>query len=326
MPRHMRVDNPEALRRKLIDLLTDFERHLCESDLREQVRALVPGHYLMRDLGGSLLPDGSGLSARKRILAYLRRFPGQIVDGDELMVVAGISEYARRIRELRVEEGWPILSGQTAREQRKAAEAGELQFDDLAPEMKPDQYMLQADVRDREAADRWHQANEIRKSKAGVREKLLRFFLANVGQRITSEELRYVSGNKSEWARRTRELRTEDGWPVVTRSSGDPSLPVGVYVLAGTEQAPEHDRRISELVRREVMKRDNYACRWRGCGWPIGYDTEHDRRFLEAHHIEHHAAGGANSTENLVTLCNLHHDEVHRTGVLDLDRPLGGDA
>jgi hypothetical protein len=302
-------------------VLTDLEVPLATGSLRDQVKALVPGNYLMRDLGGSLL-QGSGTSARDRILTYLLFFLGEVIDGDELMVVAGISEYARRIRELRVEEGWPILSGIAARDQRRDAEIQGALFEDLPPDMKPDQYMIQAGERDTEAARRWRLANSIRNGRGGVRGKLLEFLRANVGQRITSEELRYVAGNKSEWARRARELRTEDGWPVTTRNSGDPKLPVGIYVLERDEQAPEHDRHISELVRREVMKRDDWACRWVNCSWPRGYDVTADRRFLEAHHVEHHAAGGANTAENLVTLCNLHHDEVHRTNVLNVRPPL----
>lgn len=316
MARRPRADNSEALLRGLIDLLTNFELHLRDSALREQVKALVPANKQLQDLGCSLLPQGARMSARERILAYLRAFPGQVIDGDELMIVAGISEYARRLRELRVEEGWPILSGMTAREQREAdAEGGDVS--DLPPAMRPDQYMLAEDRQDRDAAHRWNMANQIRKSDAGVRDKLLRFFRANVGKPITSEELRYVAGNVSEWARRTRELRTEDGWPVVTRTSGDPSLPVGVYVLMRDEQAPAHDRHIPEIVRREVMRRDNWSCRWVGCGWPQGF-PDSDHRYLEAHHIEHHVDGGENTVENLVTLCNLHHDETHRTGSLDI--------
>lgn len=311
MARRPRQQAPEALRRDLIDLLTKFEKHLVNLGLREQVQNLIPANHLLRDLGSSLLPGGAQLSARERILAYLRQFPATVIDGDELMIVAGISEYARRVRELRVEEGWPILSGVTANELREASEG------DAPPAMRPDQYMLLEDRQDNEAAFRWNRANQIRRSDASVRNKLLLFFRENVGKRITSEELRYVAGNVTEWARRTRELRTEEGWPVITRNTGDPTLPVGVYVLERDEQAPPHDRHISELTRRNVMRRDNWSCRWRGCGWPHGFpDTDH--RFLEAHHIQHHAQGGGNEEDNLVTLCNLHHDETHRTGVLDI--------
>jgi len=306
---------------QLIELLTNFERHLASSELRTQVQSLVPANHLLRRLGGSLLPGGAAQSARDRILSYLRRFPGEVIDGDELMVVAGISEYARRIRELRKQEGWPILSGITASEMREEFEAGRVQGeneDSPVPQMLPSQYLLLEDARDRDAAFRWNMANQIRRSTASTRDKLLRFFRENVGQRVTSEELRYVAGDATEWARRTRELRTELGWPVVTRNTGDPNLPVGTYVLERDEQAPLHDRHIPEVIRREVMRRDNWSCRWRGCGWPIGFPPQ-DHRFLEAHHIEHHAEGGANTAENLVTLCNLHHDEVHRTGLLDIE-------
>ncbi|WP_116091384.1 HNH endonuclease [Sphingomonas crusticola] len=321
MARRPREKAPDKLRRDLIDLLTNFEWHLEHSELRQQVRNLVPANHLLRDLGSSLLPEGGYLSARDRILAYLRLFPGIVIDGDELMVVAGISEYARRIRELRKQEGWPILSGITASEMRDEFEEGRVEgeYEDLSlPQMLPSQYLLLEDSQDRDAAFRWNMANQIRRSTASTRDKLLRFFRENVGQRVTSEELRYVAGDATEWARRTRELRTEMGWPVMTRNTGDPTLPVGTYVLERDEQAPLHDRHIPEVVRREVMRRDHWSCRWRGCGWPTGFPPQ-DHRFLEAHHIEHHAEGGANSVENLVTLCNLHHDEVHRAGVLDVE-------
>jgi hypothetical protein len=317
MARRPRLHDADTIRRQLIELLTNFERHLAEDDLRDQVRRLVPANHLLRDMGVSLLPNGNELSARERILAYFRRFPSQVIDGDELMVVAGISEYARRLRELRVEEGWPIMSGITAREMRDAQDEEGLPGEDAAPAMRPDQYILVEDRQDRDAAHRWNMANQIRRSTAGAREKILRYFRANVGKQITSEELRYVA-NISDWPRRARELRTEDGWPIVTRFTGDPTLPAGIYVLERDEQAPAHDRHIPEIVRREVMQRDNWSCRWRGCGWPHGFPPQ-DHRFLEAHHRIHHADRGPNTPENLVTLCNLHHDETHRTGLLVLE-------
>ena len=49
-------------------------------------------------------------------MLYLKKHVGQVLDGRELMVVSGISEYARRIRELRVQFGWQIISGMTLRD------------------------------------------------------------------------------------------------------------------------------------------------------------------------------------------------------------------
>lgn len=282
------------------------------ADIRPQVRKLVSAHRALRREGARLLPERGG---RARILHYFRDHVGQVLDGEEIMVIGGISEYARRIRELRVEDGWPILSGKSVREM--AADAGDqLDLFGSFARMKPSQYLLREDVRDADAASRWRIANSIRRSKDGVQVKLLRFFQANVGRQVTSEELRYVAGNRSEWARRTRELRTEEGWPVMTRFTGDPDLPMGAYVLARNEQAPVHDRHIPELVRREVMERDSWSCRWLGCGWSPSGDRR-DLRFLEVHHLVQHVDGGTNEAHNLLTLCNLHHDEVHLTGRLE---------
>lgn len=311
--------DPEVIRAELLRLLAGLEQDIASDDLRQRVKSLVPVAEGIRELGSSVLSRGDRESAKARMLAYLRQFSGQVIDGAELMVVAGISEYARRLRELRVQEGWPILSGLTMTELRASLVEEGTDESDLPRAMRPDQYVLERDQQNVAAAERWQTANAVRRGAGSVRDKILRFLRAFPEKPIHSEELRYVAGNKTEWARRTRELRTEEGWPIVTKSTGDPSLPIGIYVLAKDEQSPPHDRKIPVLVRRAVMQRDQYSCRWRACGWPRGFDIRHDHRFLEVHHIEQHVHGGSNDNEgNLVTLCNLHHDEAHRSGQLDL--------
>ncbi|WP_260478522.1 hypothetical protein [Enterobacter hormaechei] len=116
MARRSKKSEPETLRKQLLALIADFEHKLLENSLREQVLSLVPANHLLRDLGSSLLNEENCNSARDRILAYLLKYPKTIIHGDELMVVAGISEYARRIRELRVQFGWSVLSGTTVKE------------------------------------------------------------------------------------------------------------------------------------------------------------------------------------------------------------------
>lgn len=261
-------------------------------------------------------------SARERILHYFQRYQRTVIAGDELGVVSGISEYARRIRELRVQFGWPILSGDTA---RQMAEAEDWEGDpepwgpdlprDLLLGMRPDDYILTGD-QDRDAAHRWNTANAIRREELPVRDRILAFLRENVGQSVTGEELRYVAKGASEWGRRTRELRTELGWPVATRSSGRPDLPGGMYVLEADRQAPAHDRRIPDPVRVAVLERDGFRCVV--CGWnpeSRAPGTTDPRTLLEPHHVEHHAEGGSNDLENLVVLCNVHHDELHAAGV-----------
>ena len=309
MAKYAKQGNPEQYRLKLVALLENFEEHLKSSELRTQVLELVPATELLQNLGASLMQGPDTGSARARILAYMKKYVGLVLSGEELMVVAGISEYARRVRELRVEHGWRILTGMTL----KNMEPEELQalFDAEKPKLKPDQYILLSAEQDTEAAYRWNVANDIRKEKdSGVRDKILKYFRAFVGKEISGEELRYVAGDKTEWARRTRELRTEFGWPVMTRFTGRPDLPVGIYVLEEDRQAPEHDRKIPEPVYRAVLVRDNYACQ--DCGWTHEKWNRSDPRHLEAHHVKQHAEGGSNTADNLTTLCNVCHDVRHR--------------
>lgn len=300
-------NHPETLRRKLVDLLTDFERELQSDNLRSKVLALLPAHNLLRDLGSSLIPKECAATARDRILFYFCKYPRLVISGEELMVVAGISEWARRLRELRVQFGWSIISGTTAKEMAKESEFPLPDVD--VSKMKTDDYILLNENQDREAAFRWNTANVIRRKKTSIRDRILEFMLINVGQQISGEELRYVAGNKTEWARRVRELRTESGWQIMTKTTGMPDLPVGVYVLASNRQAPEHDRVIPDPVRREVLQRDDYKCQH--CGWHHEKWNPSDPRHLEAHHIKQHAEGGENTEENLITLCNICHDKVH---------------
>lgn len=319
MARRSKKSEPETLRKQLLALITDFEHRLTDDSLREQVLSLIPANHLLRDLGSSLIHEEGCNSARDRILAYLLKYPRVIIHGDELMVVAGISEYARRIRELRVQFGWSVLSGTTLKEMIEQDEITleELQASTMTA-LKTDVYALMTTEQDREAALRWNEANVLRRSKLSTKDKILSYLRKNVGRAVTGEELRYLANDSKEWARRTRELRTEEGWPIATRNSGRPELEVGAYLLEEDRQAEVHDRKIPDPVRVAVLERDHHACR--NCGWSHATKTANDpRTFLELHHIEHHADGGENTLDNLITLCNVCHDDVHR-------RKVSGDA
>jgi hypothetical protein len=63
-------------------------------------------------------------------------------------------------------------------------------------------------------------------------------------------------------------------------------------------------RTIPPSMRRALRARDG-GCRFPGC-------TE--RRFVDAHHIEHWACGGRTDMSNLVQLCRRHHRLVHEGG------------
>ena len=64
-------------------------------------------------------------------------------------------------------------------------------------------------------------------------------------------------------------------------------------------------RTIPAAIRRAMLHRDEHRCRFPGC-------TAHV--YVEGHHIEHWAKGGATDLANLVTLCSYHHAFVHDHG------------
>ena len=297
----------EKIRKKIQELIINFEQELASDNLRKKVLGLIPCFNHLRELGKSLIPTDVARSARDRILHYFLKYPRVIINGDELLVVSGIQEYARRVRELKIQFGWSIVSGVTAKEMHAE---NEFPLKNINPEsMGPSDYILISKRQDRDAAFRWQLANDIRKENIGIRDKLLKYFRANVGKQITGEELKYLAKNRSEWGRRVRELRTEFGWPVMTRNSGRPDLDIGVYLLEADRQSPEHDRQIKDAVKREVLRRDGYKCT--KCNWSHEEWNRSDPRHLELHHEKPHAEGGENTEDNLITLCTVCHDDVH---------------
>jgi len=301
----------QQIRSELQKLIADFEDELQGNNLRQKVLALVPCFHQLQELGKSLIPVTAARSARDRIIHYFLKYPRIIISGDELLVVAGIREYARRVRELKVQYGWSIVSGLTARQMAEEHEFPLLGVDMQA--MKPSDYILLSIHQDRDAAHRWHLANEIRRENTGVRAKILKYLKKNVSRRVTGEELKYLAGDKSEWARRVRELRTEYGWPIVTKNTGRPDLEIGVYLLEADRQSPEHDRSIPDPIKRKILRRDNYQCAI--CNWSHKEWNRSDPRHLEPHHKQAHMQGGANTEDNIITVCTICHDEIHRKNI-----------
>jgi hypothetical protein len=214
--------------------------------------------------------------------------------------------WKRRIRELQ-RGGWWIVSCATLFAMQLEQELGE----DICQNStnSTSSYVLLSEQIDRDATYRWNVAKDIRNESMPVRDKILAYMRTNVGRPVTGEELRYIAKDKTEWARRVRQLRTEYGWPIVTKNSGRPDLDIGIYLLEQDRQSPAHDRHIPDPVRREVLRRDNYKCR--RCSWTHSLWNRSDPRHLELHHIEAHVSGGENTEDNLITLCTVCHDIWH---------------
>lgn len=220
-----------------------------------------------------------------RILALLKENVGKDVAGHDIFRVAGIHEWARRVRELRVEHGYKIT-------RVKAGQNSVYRLEDTEPDL--------------EAAERWRQMNTIRRDpNHGARDRILAFFKANVGKPLNMDELRYVA-NVHEVGRRVRELRVEHGY-LITSHMDRTGLRPGDYVLESLDPLPANER-ISAELRTRILERDGYQCQ--RCGWAIGDQATHGKRFVEVHHKLAVHEGGGSEDENLETLCNICHDAI----------------
>jgi 5-methylcytosine-specific restriction endonuclease McrA len=143
--------------------------------------------------------------------------------------------------------------------------------------------------------------------KVGSKERIRQFLLANIGRVITSIEIRDAAGAEvSEWARRVRELREDEGWPILTHND-NAGLKPGQYLL---KEVPKKNspvvfsRNISAKLRAEVLDRNGFTCQM--CGLTPGDIDPSTSRKVRLHigHIVDKSIGGKDELSNLRTLCS----------------------
>jgi 5-methylcytosine-specific restriction endonuclease McrA len=143
--------------------------------------------------------------------------------------------------------------------------------------------------------------------KPGSKERIRQFFLANVGRVVTSIEIRDAVGSGvSEWARRLRELREDEGWPILSHND-NAGLKPGQYLLKEAplkKTAVIFSRNISKKLRAEVLDRNGFTCQM--CGLTPGeIDPETERKVrLHIGHIVDKSLGGKEELSNLRALCS----------------------
>jgi hypothetical protein len=143
-------------------------------------------------------------------------------------------------------------------------------------------------------------------------------FLANIGRVMDSEELKIISGGISEWARRVRELRDEEGCGILTHNDRSDLKP-GQYLIEDAKPQPAFERGISKEVRALVLDRNGFTCQM--CGAVAGESHPLDRGRKTRLHIGHivdKSLGGGDDPSNLKAICS-----VCNEGAADitLDRP-----
>jgi 5-methylcytosine-specific restriction endonuclease McrA len=143
--------------------------------------------------------------------------------------------------------------------------------------------------------------------KPGSKERIRQFLLAHIGQVVTAIEIRDAVGTSvSEWARRLRELRDEEGWPILSHHDSTDLKP-GQYILKvqpPEKHAPKFARSISARLRAAVFDRNGFTCQM--CGLTPGDIDPYTRRKVRLHvgHIVDKSHGGKDELANLRTLCS----------------------
>lgn len=131
----------------------------------------------------------------------------------------------------------------------------------------------------------------------------MKYFLTNLGRIIEGKELRAAAGNASEWARRVRELRDEQGYDILThRDRAD--LKPGQYLLETDKRRPAFARNISNETRAAVLDRNGFTCQM--CGLAAGDpDPFNPNRTvcLTMKHIIDKSKGGTDDSSNLRAIC-----------------------
>ena len=117
-----------------------------------------------------------------------------------------------------------------------------------------------------------------------ARERLRVHFLNNIGKVMDSAELREVSGNISEWARRIRELRDEEGYQIKSHNDLN-TLKPGQYLLDDAKPKPVFERDISKETRAIVLDRNGFTCQM--CGAVAGEIHTSDATRRTRLHIGH---------------------------------------
>lgn len=155
------------------------------------------------------------------------------------------------------------------------------------------------------------------KTGKGARAKLREYFLKHVGKVLKSDELRKVAG-VSEWARRVRELRNEEGLNIKTHNDLSELKP-GQYKLVDLKPLPSFERGISKEVRAYVLDRNGYTCQMCGAvaGEPHPYDKSRKTR-LHIGHILDKSLGGSDEPNNLKAICSVCNEGASN---LTLSRP-----
>lgn len=126
----------------------------------------------------------------------------------------------------------------------------------------------------------------------GSKALVLDFLLQNIGVVLEAKDIQVASGGASEWARRLRELRNEDGWQVLSHKDRADLKP-GQYLLETKKRVPAFKRGISKETKARVLERNGYTCQMCGAaaGDPDPFSAGRTVRLTMGHIIDKSKGG-----------------------------------
>jgi hypothetical protein len=142
--------------------------------------------------------------------------------------------------------------------------------------------------------------------RVGSKEEVRLYLLANIGRVIESHELQSAADGAVQYSRRLRELRDEEGWPILSHHDSTDLKP-GQYLLREAppeKYQPGFARGISARLRAQVLDRNGFTCQM--CGLTPGDIDPTTSRKVRLHigHIVDKSHSGKDELSNLRTLCS----------------------
>lgn len=127
--------------------------------------------------------------------------------------------------------------------------------------------------------------------------------MRNLGKILESRDIQSASGGASEWARRVRELRNEDGYQILSHKDRTDLKP-NQYLMETIVRLPAFKREISKETRAWVLERNGYTCQMCGlaAGDPDPFGGSRTVR-LTIGHIVDKSKGGEDTPQNLRAVC-----------------------
>jgi hypothetical protein len=156
--------------------------------------------------------------------------------------------------------------------------------------------------------------------KPSSKQLILDFFSANLGEVLTSRQIQLASGGATEWARRVRELRNEEGYQILTHKDRSDLKP-NEYLLLTLKRLPAFKRNISKETRAWVLERNGYTCQMCGAaaGDPDPLGGPRTVRLTMGHIIDQ-SKGGDDSPQNLRAVCANCNEGLQNTALPKPDR------